>query len=292
MFGFRDVFQYLECKTCGCLQLLNPPSDMTPYYPSSYEAFCSNERSGGVFQSVRRRLRKRRNHGCIAGQNWFDRLLADRYVYAQLRAFGRMDVSKKARILDVGCGSGRFLADLRELGYENVLGVDRFIPQSIDLGAGVRVVKGVVEDLAEADWDVVMFHHSFEHMPNPAGVLQRAVNLLAPGGHCLIRIPVVAWAWEHYGVNWAQLDAPRHLYLHSEKSVRLLACAVGLEVLSVGYDSNECQFWASELYSQDVSLASVGMTPPPKLFSESTMRVFPVACRQTKFGGSRRFCRF
>ncbi len=252
MLGFRDVFHYLECGACRCLQLLNPPRDMARYYPSDYTAFFANQRPGAVVpQRIRHCLRKRRNQGFLRRQNWFDRLLAHRYEYLQLKAFVRIGASQKARILDVGCGSGTFLADLKELGYENLLGVDRFIPRSSDCGNGVRVVKGVLEDLVDTEWDVIMFHHSFEHMPNPATVLQRVVNLLVPGGRCLIRMPVVGWAWQHYGVNWVQLDAPRHLFLHSEKGFRLLAHAVGLDVHGVSYDSNEFQFWASELYSRD-----------------------------------------
>jgi hypothetical protein len=39
MFGMRDVFQYLECGACGCLQLLNIPKDMGKYYPEQYYSF-------------------------------------------------------------------------------------------------------------------------------------------------------------------------------------------------------------------------------------------------------------
>ena len=275
MLGFRDKFRYLECEACGCLQLLNPPRDMARYYPSDYTAFCGNERSQIVLlQRIRHYLRKRRNQSFLKRQDWFGRLLARRYDHLQLKAFVRIGARQEARILDVGCGSGTFLMDLKELGYENLLGVDRFIPQSIACSCGVRVMKGALEDLVGTSWDVIMFHHSFEHMPDPARVLQRVVDLLAPGGRCLIRIPVVGWAWKHYGVNWVQLDAPRHLFLHTETSLRMLAGAVGLDVQNVSYDSNEYQFWVSELYMRDVTLASVRMRAPRNVFSKSTLRDF------------------
>jgi SAM-dependent methyltransferase len=160
------------------------------------------------------------------------------------------------------------------MGYENLLGIDRFIPRSIDTENGVKVLKGGLQDLVGTAWDVIMFHHSFEHMSDPAGVLQLAASLLVPGGHCLIRIPVVGWAFQHYGVNWVQLDAPRHLFLHTEKSLRMLTEAVGLHTQYVGYDSNEFQFWASELFARDVTLESAGMRPPRSVFSKSTLRNF------------------
>lgn len=57
-----------------------------------------------------------------------------------------------------------------------------------------------------------MFHHSFEHIADPFETLCSVRRLLS-SGTCLIRIPIVdSWAWENYGVNWIQIDAPRHFF--------------------------------------------------------------------------------
>jgi 2-polyprenyl-3-methyl-5-hydroxy-6-metoxy-1,4-benzoquinol methylase len=274
MLGFRDGFRYLECGACGCLQLVDPPPDMARYYPSDYVAFRARERRVPVLalQGFRRYVRKRRNQGFFERRSWLNRFLADRHGYLSLKAFAHMGVSRKARVLDVGCGAGTLLVDLKELGYENLLGVDRFISSSIDYGNGLKIIKGVLEDLVGTTWDIVMFHHSLEHMSDPGNVLKLTADLLARGGRCLVRTPVVGWAWEHYSVDWVQLDAPRHMFLQTEKSLRLLANAAGLAVQGVNYDSNEFQFWASELYTRNVTLASVGMTRPPKMFSKATLR--------------------
>ncbi len=279
MLGLLDVFQYLECKQCGCLQLLNPPADMGRYYPPDYTAFREVEESQSAALTrlrdhVRRRLRKRRNLGIHQPRNPFGRLLANRYKYFQLEAFASLKVNPQARILDVGCGSGTVLVDLRELGYQNLFGVDRFIPQSMDYKNGVKVRKGGLEDLSGEQWDVIMFHHSFEHMPEPNAVLAMAASMLSPGGRCLIRIPVLGWAWTHYGVNWAQLDAPRHLYLHTIKSFQRLTDAAGLEIQRVEYDSSELQFWVSELYTRDIPLAALPRLSPAGMFSKSQLRDF------------------
>jgi len=278
MFGFRDVFQYLECGACGCVQLLNPPQDLGRYYPSGYSAFRSVEAPDTVLQhiweNIRDYARERRNQGYFEGAGWLDRLLARRYEYPQLESFARMRASRQVRVLDVGCGSGRLLLDLKKLGYENLLGVDPFIPKAIDYGNGVRVMKEGLENLAGTKWDVIMFHHAFEHMPDPAKVLRFTANLLAPNGHCLIRIPVVARAWEQYGANWVQLDAPRHLFLQTERSFQLLAHREGLRVYKVTYDSNESQFWASELYSRDIPLREVSAREVKSLFGATRMKEY------------------
>ena len=106
----------------------------------------------------------------------------------------------------------------------------------------------------DGTWDVITFHHSFEHMEDPHAALAHVGRLLAPEGTCLLRLPTVSsHAWEHYGVNWVQLDAPRHLFLHSEESLRRLAERAMLRVADVVDDSTAFQFWGSEQYVQDIA---------------------------------------
>ena len=38
-FGTRDEFIYCECSNCGCLQLVNPPENLSKYYPPEYFSF-------------------------------------------------------------------------------------------------------------------------------------------------------------------------------------------------------------------------------------------------------------
>ena len=100
-----------------------------------------------------------------------------------------------------------------------------------------------------------MFHHSFEHVPDPKETLKSVARLLSEDGHCIIRIPTVSsYAWEHYGVNWVQLDAPRHFYLHSSESMHHIAGLAGLEIYDAVYDSTSFQFTGSEQYLQDIPL--------------------------------------
>lgn len=53
-------------------------------------------------------------------------------------------------------------------------------------------------------------------------------------------------AWNHYREHWFQLDAPRHFYLHSLRSMQILCEKSDLRIDRVVYDSRESQFWASE----------------------------------------------
>jgi len=163
MLGLRDEFEYLECQACGCLQLMNPPEDLGRYYPSAYTAFGHNHQKQ-ISQRVIHQFRKLRNKAYFRRPNWFQRYLIESYDNLPLQAFSRLGAPRDARILDVGCGSGVLLAALKELGYEHLLGLDRFVPQALADEHSVKIVKGELQDLKDTSWDIIMFNHSFEHM--------------------------------------------------------------------------------------------------------------------------------
>jgi hypothetical protein len=134
------------------------------------------------------------------------------------------------------------------------------------------------------EWDWVMFHHSFEHVPDPLETLRAAACLLARGGTCLIRIPTVSSeAWEQYGVDWVQLDAPRHLFLHSLESMERLAREAGLVVREVQFDSTAFQFWGSEQYRADIPLRdprSYAVDPGASIFTAESLALFATRARE------------
>ncbi|MGC8006318.1 class I SAM-dependent methyltransferase, partial [Salmonella enterica] len=77
---------------------------------------------------------------------------------------------------------------------------------------GLTIKKIDFLDFNAYDFDVIMYNHSFEHLSNPVEHLQQAYRSLKSSGKLIIRIPTVSsFAWTKYGVNWVQLDAPRHI---------------------------------------------------------------------------------
>ena len=115
-------------------------------------------------------------------------------------------------------------------------------------------------------------------MHDPSGVLSRLHRVVKPDGVALIRIPVVSsQAWRTYGVDWVQLDAPRHLFLHSEKSMRILAERTGFSISDVIHDSSAFQFWGSEQYRRDIPLmseSSYDRDPKRSIFSKEEIARF------------------
>jgi SAM-dependent methyltransferase len=226
MYGSREKFEYFQCASCGCLQIEEVPADMGKYYQSGYYSYIGNR----VVSTLERKLLNLRNKFAVFDEGIVGRLLHRYRPNDRLRALSRLALQRDQRVLDVGCGSGALLQSLLAIGFKNLLGIDPFIDKDIDHGNGLRVEKKELIDV-QGKWDVVMFHHSLEHILNQLETLQEVHGILDDKGTCLIRIPTVSsFAWRHYGVNWAQLDAPRHLFLHSIESMALLANRAGFYI--------------------------------------------------------------
>jgi len=274
MFGSRDVFEYLECAKCKCVQIAAIPVSMSKYYPASYHSFAP--------LAPRNRFRglgaKLRDRYAVSGRGALGKYLSRRFPPdAALASLSALDLNHATRILDVGCGSGMLLNALGDLGFRSLLGIDPFLAADIDRGSGVRLMRKTIHEV-EGEFDVIMFHHSFEHLADPEESLKAARLRLSPRGHCLIRMPIVSsYAWRHYGKDWVQLDAPRHFYIHSIDSVRILADRAGFEVSKLVYDSTAFQFWASEQYALDIPLydpRSYAVAPRSSIFTGKQIAAF------------------
>ena len=274
MFGLRDSHCYFQCLACGCLQIEQIPADMAPYYGPGYYSFRAPGRTGLAAWLVDARNRHAVLQRGLTGA-LLSRLQPTRqFDFLQpVRAALHADV----RMLDVGCGAGHLLRSLRSAGLRKVLGIDPFVDQDITLDGQRLVQKGRLEDVS-GTFDLVMFHHSFEHMPDPVATLQRAHQLVAPGGHCIVRVPLVSsLAWRKYGINWVQLDAPRHFYLHSVDSLRGLAQRSGFTCTAVHHDSTAFQFWGSEQYANNMPMTdphSYNLNPAGSMFSTADIQAF------------------
>ena len=273
MFGIGETFCYFQCAECKCLQIVEIPSNMTRYYPENYYSFQQKIHANRV---VRFAL-KLRDQYAFSGRGRIGQFIHARYPKPALQSLRFLQLAPTSRILDVGCGAGTLLYSLRELGMQNLLGIDPFNAEDITYENGVRVLKRDIFDI-QGTYDLVMFHHAIEHMAQPAETLVKTAALLKKKGYCLLRMPIVSsFAWEYYGVHWVQLDAPRHFYLHSHKSIQILTERVGLKLRHVAYDSTAFQFWGSEQYARNIPLRhrrSYLENPDASIFSKKEIAQF------------------
>ena len=275
MFGFRDQFEYLECGRCGCLQLKNVPPNLSRYYPSDYYSF--SQTTPPPAGRIGTTLRRMRSELTLRGTPRLARLVFRQEAEPVWLSWLRGHVTTRSRILDVGCGAGHLLLELRKQGFRSLTGADAFIPDTIRYANGVTIQKRRLEELS-GTFDFIMLHHSFEHMPRPLEVLEQIFQLLARGGTVLLRIPLAdSLAWRTYGTDWVQLDPPRHLFLHTKTSIGVLASRSGFTITAVRHDGSAFQFWGSELYARDIPLRSprsYAENPAASIFSPAQIADF------------------
>lgn len=289
MFGTREEFSYLTCENCGCLQIAQIPADLFKYYGEQYYSYGEAPKNFS-------KMRLNRNNF----KYWTRRLLGHirclssppRNVFHLLGVLG---IRRDDRILDVGSGAGGLVNEIRASGFMGVLGIDPFLSADTrDLNGAIIAKKASIFDV-DAAWRLIMFNHSFEHMDCQYEVLQRCRQILAKNGWLVIRIPTVSsYAFRLYGSDWVQLDAPRHLYLHSRASIRHLAEKSGFKLVHMWDDSGALQFIGSEQYRHDIPLMdprSQIINRDESIFSQQEIRKFKnMANDLNRIGDGDQFC--
>jgi SAM-dependent methyltransferase len=300
MFGTGEEFEYFQYPSCDCLQISVIPVDPAQYYPSTYYSFAVKPTPSST-TAMQRWLHKQRCRNAIFGRGYRLNALLRSFVplpeaiHRRSGGLGTGEVLKKARIggfgsrfLDVGCGAfSPWLQDLSELGFNHLVGVDPYIEKDQRHGK-IRVYKRQLSEIG-GEFDLISFNHSLEHVADQAQALTDARARLAPGGTLLIRVPLVSsLVWERYGVNWVELDAPRHFYLHSIQSLTGLARSHGLELAELVHDSVPFEFYGSEQYVRGIPLTderSLWVNESSDLFTETEKAEFQALAQQVNREG-------
>ncbi len=165
------------------------------------------------------------------------------------------------RLLDVGCGNGRFLATMRDRGWK-VLGVEPDA-QAVKVARehfGLDVHMGSVEEMGLPNdaVDVVTLSHVIEHVSDPIATLRECRRILRPNGRVVIVTPNIrSLGHRVFGRACRHLEPPRHLYLFSSTGLRACARRAGLRVL-------ECRTTARE--ARGIWTESRNMSPEKQSF--------------------------
>ncbi len=137
------------------------------------------------------------------------------------------------RFLDVGCGGGRMLK-LAAPFYE-VIGLEPSpIAAAVARERGFHIVEETLEEttLPSASFDVVLLDSVIEHVASPRIALQKANELLAPGGVIVLLTPKFEGPSSRmHGAKWNGFRHGYHTFLFTGKTLGRYLGETGFEVL-------------------------------------------------------------
>ena len=204
----KEAFVIWQCADCTLRFTQNAPAagDIGRYYQSE-EYISHSDTQKGLVNKLYIQARK--------------------FTIAQkLKGVQELTGKTTGNLLDVGCGTGSFLAAAKAGGW-NIAGVEP------DEGARrtARELNGVTAFAAEQfyelppqSFDAITLWHVLEHVHDLHRYMQQLKNLLKKDGRLFIAVPNYNSAdATAYGSWWAAYDVPRHLYHFTPKAVQALA---------------------------------------------------------------------
>jgi SAM-dependent methyltransferase len=157
------------------------------------------------------------------------------FKFIQKPIIGSLKKYKRSgKLLDIGCGTGHFISQMRLGGYE-VYGIEtsenakNFIPDSLKN----RIYDRNLEECGfqENSFDIITIFQSLEHAHNLNRLLKEAKKILKPDGILYLSVPNYDFfEYRIFGPYAYTLDVPRHLYFFTKRSLRNLLLENGFVI--------------------------------------------------------------
>ena len=213
-----EEFSLKSCRACGLkiTENIEDEDNIGRYYQSEEYISHSNTSKGivnAVYHQVRQFMLKKK------------RVLAEKVTSLD-----------KGQILDVGTGTGFFLNEMKQNGWQTT-GTEK----SSDARSFAKTEFGL--DLLEPEaifsiddnsFDAVTLWHVLEHIHRLDENMKAFHRLLKPSGKLIIAVPnFSSYDARHYGKYWAAYDVPRHIWHFSPPQMKLFAGKYGFEVVKM-----------------------------------------------------------
>lgn len=206
-------FSYLQCKNCGLIQVYPLPdyADFLLMYPTDYQGEVTTNASG-YYDNLIEKIKK---------------------------------LSSGNRLLDYGCGGGRFLKEVSESGFD-LYGVE-FNPDLVELlkikFPDIKFCSTDQFQTGSEKYDIIFMSNVLEHLTNPFEILEQLKNRLYPGGIFVIEGPLenqfhfalvirkIYFAFKKHILRRVAYHSPRHITFSNAKNQQLLFKRVNIHTI-------------------------------------------------------------
>ena len=192
--------QAVACDQCGLLFVHPQPT------PSALAAHYARDGSYRAKQPVKPSM--------MSNPAYLPLLTAlDRYFDASQPAAG-------SRVLDYGCGSGRWLNMFQDSGWET-FGIEPSTDLAFTRHHRLEAVP------SDEQFDFVLIHHVLEHLGRPLDTLRDLARALKPGGYCLVCVPRLDTLDVHRDIGYC-LQSRTHIVGFTQACLTGLLARAGL----------------------------------------------------------------
>ncbi len=217
-YGIDGNFSTSKCTDCGSVFMNPMPSavDLSALYPDDYYSYQVPQPEDLVHRLARTFLR-------------YPRVYTVPYF------------SKPGVMLDVGCGAGHYLLEMKRKGWE-VHGAEISKgAAAAGRAAGIDIRGGELTDcnFESKSFDFVRSNHSFEHIPNPDAILQEIGRILMDDGKLFVGIPNFDGMWPSiFGKYWWNFGLPVHTFNYTQKGITAILERNGFKVERIVHNSD------------------------------------------------------
>jgi SAM-dependent methyltransferase len=209
-----ETFTIIACNKCGFMLTQDVPDadHIGPYYAA--DAYVSHtDTEDSFFFKVYKWVR---NYAIRTKAGWVEK-------------YSRRN---KGNLLDVGCGTGYFLAEMRSRGWQ-ITGLEPSETARKVAESKHQLFPQLPQKLytfPQDTFDVITLWHVLEHVHDLNGYFEAFNKILKQGGVLLIAVPnPESQDAKQYGADWAAWDVPRHLYHFTPAVMKQLADKHGFE---------------------------------------------------------------
>ena len=270
-----EVFKLVKCKSCG-LHYINPrpiKQQIGYYYSEDYYAHNPlkkkkpKERNRFVekWMDFKKSVRAMilinfYNYPCNQEEdreslNVYKKIILWFFYFTYRSRLDIIPFSGEGKILDIGCGNGRYLSTLKKQGWQTY-GIEKS-PKSSKYARDVLELEVNTGDLLDCKYqaeffDVITMWHSLEHLYEPILTLKEAKRILKDDGLLIIAVPNVdSFDAKIFKKYWYQLEFPIHLIAFTPDSITKMLNRAGFHIRKIYYDRRNATLKRSLLNLKD-----------------------------------------